>query len=124
MNRRPTRQVARQQPQGQPGSSQSGSQSHDTGCRFSTVLEMAVTSLLRLSTSGLARARGSLRLVVLQPWRPGWSLKAPFTVGWDPGLVGEDGGRGFGRPKVGVEQADEQEANGAADELSGDEAGC
>jgi hypothetical protein len=33
--------VTRQQPQGQPGSSQSGSQSHDTRCRFSTVLDMA-----------------------------------------------------------------------------------
>ena len=123
MNRRPTSQVARQQPQGQPGSSQSGSQSHDTGCRFSTVLEMAVTSLLRLSTSGLARARGSLRLVVLQPWRPGWSLEAPFTVAFDRALVGEDGGRRFGSAQVGVEPADECEPDGAADELSGDEAG-
>ena len=32
--------VTRQQPQGQPGSSQSGSQSHDTTCRLSRVLDM------------------------------------------------------------------------------------
>ena len=53
----------------------------------------------------------------------GRSSEAPFTVGFDRGFVGEDCGRGFGRAQVGVEQADEHEANGAADELSGDVAG-
>jgi hypothetical protein len=51
-------------------------------------------------------------------------LETPFTFGFNDGFVGEDCGRGFGRAQVGVEQADKHEANGAADELSGDEPGA
>ena len=49
---------------------------------------------------------------------------AAFSVGFGRGFVGQDCGRGFGRVQIGVEQADKHEANGAADELSGDVAGC